>query len=99
MALSEVLRFRGEIIWDATPPITAAESTLRPFDLPMGSQFLWQLFGEGSERGIPLHPAEQNGGFSCTVSWPREDTMLSYSAWWHLVLPSLGPGKVSASRG
>ena len=62
MALSEVLRFRGEIIWDA-PPITAAESTLRPFDFPMGSQFLWQLLVEGSGRRIPLHPAEHNWGF------------------------------------
>jgi hypothetical protein len=91
--------FSGRNHLGCTPPITAAESALRPFDFLMGSQFMWQLLGEGSGRRIPLHPAEHNGGFSCTVSWPREDIMLSYSAWWYLVSSSLGSGKVSASRG
>jgi hypothetical protein len=28
--------FPGEVIWDALLPITAAESTLRSFDFPIG---------------------------------------------------------------
>ena len=41
----------GEIIWDV-PPYHYSRERAVPFDFPMGTQFMWQLLGEGSERAF-----------------------------------------------
>ena len=89
MALSETLRFRAKS-FGKYRTITAAESALRPFDFPMGTQFVWQLLGEGSERAFLYILLETLGAFiGCLLD--SASYMLRYGAWWYLVSSSFWP--------